>query len=355
MPIMTIKSSGGSYSVTRCDDFAMALEKGVGGRNTFFIVDEKLFGLPYRKSLDGLDGSRVISLPAKETQKSFEQLTEVFLKLLEMGLRKDCELLCIGGGIIQDIGCFISSVLFRGMAWRYIPTTFLAQCDSCIGSKSSINIGRFKNQIGTFHAPAEVLLVPEVLETLTPDDIRSGMGEAIKLHLLDGEVSFRKLQQELSSESLTTETLGEIAWRSLEIKKGYIEMDEFDQGRRNLLNYGHTFGHAYESASHYAIPHGIAVSLGMATATFISARLGLVPQSHYNEIREILAPWHTPYEKITQALDIASVLSAMRMDKKNTLGKVNCILTRGMGQMEKQPVDPNLTMPALLSEFQAQL
>ena len=127
--------------------------------------------------------------------------------------------------------------------------------------------------------------------------------------------------------------------RSLAVKQPYIEADEFDQGIRNLLNYGHTFGHAYESAAHYAIPHGIGVVLGMLTATYISSRLGLVASAHHAELKALLAPWHEPYGKVLRSVDRDQVFQAIRHDKKNTGDAVNCILTHGFGWMEKRPVD----------------
>ncbi|MGV2387507.1 MAG UNVERIFIED_CONTAM: hypothetical protein LVR29_01675 [Microcystis novacekii LVE1205-3] len=165
---------------------------------------------------------------------------------MELGFRKDCTLLVIGGGVIQDIGCFIASVLFRGIKWILIPTTLLAQCDSCIGSKSSINIQNFKNQIGTFYPPHEIILVFSVLKTLPSDEIRSGLGEIIKLNLLVGQSEVKQMKinlQKLSSDFLEIQNL---ILDALNIKRRYIERDEFDKGVRNILNYGHTFGHAYE-------------------------------------------------------------------------------------------------------------
>jgi 3-dehydroquinate synthase len=123
------------------------------------------------------------------------------------------------------------------------------------------------------------------------------------------------------------------------VKQPYIETDEYDRGVRNLLNYGHTFGHAYESATNYGIPHGIAVILGMLTATFLSVRLGLVAESHYQDLKHKLTPWHEPHGAILRKADRSAIFQAIRHDKKNTGNAVNCILTRGPGAMEKMKVD----------------
>jgi 3-dehydroquinate synthase len=138
---------------------------------------------------------------------------------------------------------------------------------------------------------------------------------------------------------------------SLEIKKVYIEKDEFDRGVRNLLNYGHTFGHAYESASHYGIPHGIAVTLGMLTATYVSAKLGWVGMDYFQDLNTRLRPWYHPYEDKLKSLDLTKVFNAIKHDKKNTRDAVNCILTRGAGLMEKTAVNLDEQLRPWVAEF----
>lgn len=348
---MLINSNIHDYSVDEKDSLAEAVRKLSEGRKLFAIVDKRLLELPHKEALSILVPERTISVEATESQKSFENLGWIFSRLLEGGFRRDCEILAIGGGVIQDIACFVSSVLLRGARWHLIPTTLLAQCDSCIGSKSSINIGKFKNQIGNFYPPHGVALVPQMLATLSRDDIRSGLGEAIKLHLLSSEKDLRHLQSLLSGLPDDRENLREIVWSSLRIKQRYIEEDEFDKGIRNILNYGHTFGHAYESVTQYGIPHGIAVSLGVATATFVSEKLALAPKGSYEEIGQFLKPWYEPFQTMIKQADIESIIAAMKLDKKNTSGKMNCILTKGFGRMEKRSIDPGLELAPLLREF----
>ena len=290
-------------------------------------------------------------LDASEEQKSYEAIAPVFLALLSKGLKRDGNLVVVGGGAVQDIGCFVATVLARGIRWELVPTTLLAQADSCIGSKSSINIGTFKNQIGTFYSPHRVLLAPSVLSSLPWDDIRSGVGEIIKFQLLSGEAGFHELMGDLARLKEERELLPKWIARSLEIKKAYIEEDEFDRGRRNLLNYGHTFGHAYESATHYGIPHGIAVALGMLTATYVSVQLGMTPRPHFDVLKSALLPWCEPYGHLLRDVKVDDVTLAMRHDKKNTADGVNCILTRGYGQMEKCRVELDTLIAPSLRAF----
>ena len=339
--MLTIRSHSHDYRVDEYPSLRAALESVLRSKGTLFLIDEAVLR-NYADAFDGLvpEEKRIV-IKASEEQKSFERLTPVFLDLLARGLKRDGLLVVVGGGVLQDIGCFIATVLFRGVRWELIPTTLLAQADSCIGSKSSINIGSYKNQIGTFYPPHRVLLVGEVLRSLPWDEIRSGLGEVIKLQLIAGESGFNELMSDLNSVPPEGDWAVISKWvrRSMAVKIPYIEEDESDRGIRNILNYGHTFGHAYESATKYAIPHGIAVLLGILTATYLSVRLGLVPASHYLELKKQLMSWCHPYQAALANADRDAIFKAIRHDKKNTGDTVNCILTRGVGHMEKMKVD----------------
>ncbi len=350
--MLTIQSQSHPYSVEPFDGLDAALVSvSTGGVKCHYLIDQAFADLYADALAEVVATGRVVYVKASEEAKQFDSLSPVFLSLLRLGLKRDGLLVVIGGGVLQDIGCFIASVLFRGLRWALLPTTLLAQADSCIGSKSSINIGPYKNQLGTFYPPHRIMLVASTLHTLPADEIRSGFGEIIKLQLLTGEDGFRELMADCKEvPPRDPSLLHKWVLRSMAVKQPYIEADEFDKGVRNLLNYGHTFGHAYESASHFAIPHGIAVLLGMLTATFVSARVGLVPQEHFEELCGFLMPWCHPYQNILLGLPVESVLTAIRHDKKNTGEVINCILTRGFGRMEKTPVSlADVLAPAITS------
>lgn len=348
--MISIQSKIHLYSVEVFPDLFGALSacEETGG---FWLVDRKVFDLYKSSFVPKVPTERIYFIEATEGQKSFEALTPIFVWLLEKGLRRDGRLVVVGGGVLQDIGCFIASVLFRGIRWELIPTTLLAQCDSCIGSKSSINIHSYKNQIGTFYPPNRICLTYDVLKSLPWDEIRSGLGEVIKLHLLTGEKEYSSLMADLESLKTHMAVLPRWIVSSLQIKKAYIEQDEYDKGIRNLLNYGHTFGHAYESATRYSIPHGIAVTLGMLTATYISARLGFVSRQYFEELKGALYSWHHPYEEELVKADFAAIMAAIKLDKKNTKDSINCILTRGPGKMEKAAISLDQQLRPFISDF----
>lgn len=344
MSVITIRSARHAYDVTDELSLTEVVARMTSGRRVLTLVDAQL-----RRCLEAtaLPADDVFEIAASEEAKSLGNLTGIFEWLLERGLRRDGAVLAIGGGVVQDIACFISSVLLRGVEWRLVPTTLLAQCDSCIGSKSSINIGRFKNQLGTFYPPHTVYLITDFLKTLSSREIRSGLGEAIKLHLLAGPEPFAWLREQMIGEP----ALAPIIWSSLKIKQPFIEEDEFDQGRRNLLNYGHTFGHAYESATRYAIPHGIAVMLGMMTATFISQRRGWVTTAHLGEVLGFLGPLVDPFQGELKQASTEAIVAAMRLDKKNVGGEIRCILTRGPGAMERATISSEESLTSQLRDF----
>jgi 3-dehydroquinate synthase len=347
--VLQIQSRSHPYTVAEFSSVGAALAHPGGSAAPFYLVDQRVAGLYGRQLADATCTDRLIAIEASEEAKSYEQLAPVFCRLLDAGCRRDSQLVVVGGGVLQDMGCFIASVLFRGVRWTLLPTTLLAQCDSCIGSKSSLNIHRFKNQLGTFYPPHEVRLAFEFLETLSAEEIQSGLGEAIKLHLIDGEAATERLRRRLSAAGGAELPLSEIVRDSLRIKQRYIEADEFDRGVRNVLNYGHTFAHAFESATRYAIPHGIAVSLGVACATFFSERLGMVPPGSQRRLLEWLRPCFGGHARTLRQADLLAVVGAMRQDKKNDGDQVTFILTRGPGKMEKVRLEAQTAL-ALLGE-----
>lgn len=345
-PIFTISSRAHPYSVSIADSLRDALLADDGPR-CVLLVDAVVRGL-YPDAFDGLEG-RIVEVDATEEQKSLDQLSPVVCKVIEAGFRRDFTLVVVGGGVVQDIGCFIASVLFRGVRWVLVPTTLLAQCDSCIGSKSSLNVGPYKNQLGTFYPPHAVRLAFHVLGTLPADELRSGMGEIVKLHLVAGAEALSWLEIRLAGPWQLD--MAELIVAALEIKRGFIEVDELDRGPRNLLNYGHTFGHAFESATHFGIPHGIAVTLGMLAATSFSEELGMVPPGTRARLGAFLLPLYTPYEGVLLTADPEAIFRALKQDKKNVGDDIVCILTEGPGAMKKVRLSAAAQVRPMLERF----
>lgn len=328
-----VRSKFRDYHVQFEDDFTRSLQRHVQPGDVI-MIDANVRSL-YRERVDEiLDSSHHIVFEATEEQKSYLQLAPIIDALIQNGFKRNHRLIAIGGGITQDVVGFIASVMYRGVNWVFYPTTLLAQCDSCIGSKTSINFGKYKNQIGTFYPPLEVVIDLGFLDTLPDLAIRSGLGEMMHYYLIAGEQDFQRIRSEYRLSLQDSQVLEGLIARSLEIKKGFIEIDELDRAERQVLNYGHSFGHAIETLTDYEIPHGVAVSYGMDVANFISVKLGYISEDLRQEIREVLA-LNWAGEDFRAVDDLHSFEEALRKDKKSVGSQVRVILTKGLGRMFK--------------------
>jgi len=186
-----IKSRIRDYEVYFVDGFDIAMRQQA--KTSFFIIDENILKLYYAKIQPILATHRVVVIAAKESHKTIDFCQTVIETLVEQSIRRSDTLIVLGGGIIQDIGAFIASILFRGIDWHFYPTTLLAQADSCIGSKSSLNLGKYKNLLGTFYPPSRIFVDVGFIETLPIEEIKSGIGEILHFYLVDGNEMARKM------------------------------------------------------------------------------------------------------------------------------------------------------------------
>ena len=312
-----IRSHSGSYSVTFDDNLKHSNK--LTDLGTHFIIDKNVFNTMPASFILGIGKKKFILVDATEENKSYQGAGAVIEKLVQLDLKRDSKLVAIGGGITQDITCFIASTFMRGIDWVFVPTTLLAQADSCIGSKSSINFGPYKNLLGTFTPPNEVYICKAFLDTLEDRDFKSGIGEIAKLFIIEN--------RPISPGKITRANVQEYIRDALLIKKRFIEADEFDQDVRQVLNYGHCFGHGIESATNFVIPHGIAITIGMDIANKFAFNEGLITEDRYNNVHEMLAPIYKDYAHFR--INPNDVFPAMTKDKKNTGSKINLILPVG--------------------------
>lgn len=315
---LTIKSNIKNYDVFFEHDSSFLKELSQK-ENSVYVIDENVYNAHKTGCLSSLPQDRLIILPIGEEMKNIDSVCSLYEKIMQFAPRKNLNLISIGGGITQDVTGFVASSLYRGVNWIFIPTTLLAQVDSCIGAKTSLNFNHYKNLIGTFYPPSEIHIYPEFLKTLTKADFYSGVGEMAKLHLMNGEADTKIFVDSLEAiDSLEPQTLLERTQNCLKIKKSYIEDDEFDTGKRNMLNYGHCFGHAIESSTDFAISHGQAVVVGMILANKEALRRGILSVENEKFIREKVLE---PVLKVeVPQINIETTVKAMGQDKKN-LGK----------------------------------
>jgi 3-dehydroquinate synthase len=329
---MKIKSSIRDYRLEIIDDFEGYLNN-VYNDGDFIIVDEKVYYLYSEKFDNEKWQNRIIRILASEETKNYLALADIIEKLIENGFRKNNTLIAIGGGVTQDVTAFIASIMFRGVDWVFFPTTLLAQGDSCIGSKTSINFKKYKNQIGNFYSPREIFVDLNFLKTLDKRDLISGLGEMAHYFLVASEDDFKRFKDEFVKAQSDFKVLKDLLWRSLQIKKSYIEIDEFDKNERQVFNYGHSFGHAIETLTNYQIPHGVAVSIGMDMANFISVKYGYLTMDKREEMREMLKQIWQGYS--IKNINLEDMKNALRKDKKNKGELLGLILTKGPGKTFK--------------------
>jgi 3-dehydroquinate synthase len=332
---MTISSRLRDYTVHfEADDGFVAALARVPQRAV--VVDETVWRLHRGGALRALDPAEVIPFAVSEERKTLGGVTELYDALLARSPRKNLTLVSIGGGIVQDVTGFVASTLYRGVNWIYVPTTLLAQADSCVGSKTSLNHHRYKNLLGTFYPPAQVHIHAPFLHTLSDDDLRSGLGEVVKLHLMGGAEAAAWLGEQLPALLRREPTaLLQAIHRSLAVKRTFMEGDEFDQGRRNLLNFGHCFGHALETVTAYAIPHGQAVVVGMLFADLAAVARGLLlPATAAVRARSVLRPaLSVRVPALMAACD--GLLAAMQQDKKRLGTDLVVVMQREDLELEK--------------------
>ena len=343
-----VKSIIHDNEVNFINDFPTIIEKEIRNGDVV-IMDQKIKELYPSITATIPENNLLIIIEAHEKQKSYEGLIPIINKLISGGFRKNHRLIGIGGGITQDITAFIASIMYRGVEWIFFPTTLLAQGDSCIGSKTSINFGAYKNQVGGFYPPNRIYIDLNFLDTLSSADLQSGLGEMSHYFVVSSEEDFKKYKQNYTPALSNKTVLANMISKSLEIKKSYIEIDEFDQNERQVFNYGHSFGHAIESLKNYTIPHGIAVSFGMDMANYISVKMELLKPEIRNEIRELLEKIWEGYN--IKNIDIEKFCNVLAKDKKNVGKELRLILCKGYGQVFKAPVKNYLKLKNWISEY----
>ncbi len=264
-----IHSKNLQYAVKIGSDYIIA-DSSLSFTEGPILIDKNLANL-----WPSLVNKTAIEIKAIEELKTLDTASQIIEQLRLRGANRGTRVYSIGGGIIQDLSTFVASIYMRGIEWIYCPTTFLSMVDSCVGGKSSINVGRFKNIVGNYYPPKEVWIDVAFCRTLSLTDKISGLCEAVKICYADDGFAFdRYLELVSNSEGrLSEQFFIDVINLTLKTKKNFIEEDEFDTGIRLLLNFGHTFGHALEVASKFSITHGVAVGLGILAEARLAAKL----------------------------------------------------------------------------------
>lgn len=308
--ILEIKSRVSDYRLGFVDTI-QEVEQYIDQPNTITFIDSNVSYL-----YPSLQREGNIVLTSSEAIKSYAGVGDVLRLLTERRANIQTKLVVIGGGVLQDLVGFCASVYCRGIEYTLIPTTLLAQADSCVGGKTSINFESKKNIIGTFYPPTEIVIYSDFVKTLSRSDFYSGVGEIYKFHILQSKIDDINISFNIDRTVL----------EGLKYKTDILSRDEFDKGERRFLNYGHTFGHALETSSENTIPHGLAVILGCMIATRIACELGYTVDDYDKIITLGVVLLQASGIKLQpEWFDFDTLIEITKSDKKST-GKLTMVL-----------------------------
>ncbi|MEE9910318.1 MAG: 3-dehydroquinate synthase [Deltaproteobacteria bacterium] len=278
----------------------------------------------------GLKAS-VLEIPAGETSKNMSVVLEMTGKLLALGADRGTLLVALGGGVVGDLTGFIASVYMRSVPYIQIPTTLVGQVDSAIGGKTAVDLPQGKNLLGTFYQPRAVFVDLNYLTTLPEKEFHNGLAEIIKYGIIEDEKMFKFLEENMEAvKNRDAVHLLKMIETCCRIKKSIVEIDEYEQGLRRILNFGHTLGHALEALSNYHLSHGEGVALGMIAAARLSAKMRYLPEEELIRVENVIAAAGLP-TKVQAALDPQAVISRLKMDKKKKDDVVHFVLVKKIG------------------------
>jgi 3-dehydroquinate synthase/shikimate kinase/3-dehydroquinate synthase len=306
-------------------------------KRVFVILDKnvgQIYGQSIKKVINNIAIKKFyLTLASSEKIKSFGFVNQIIQKLYEEGFGRDTLLIAIGGGTIGDLAGFIASTYMRGISLIHIPTTLLSAVDSSIGGKTGINFQEAKNLIGTFYHPEMVLIDPNFIKSLPEEELISGFGEVIKYSFLTDKKFYSTL---LSDYKLLMKKdnnfLNKIIYKSVRIKSAVVSKDEKEvTGLRKILNFGHTFAHAFESHSSYKLSHGKAVISGMVSALILSFQKKLIDENQLNYMLQL--PMKFQSRVNLKRLNSESILNSMAHDKKNKDGKIQFVMIKNFGEI----------------------
>ncbi len=315
-----------------------AIGESIGDRKAMVVCDQNTYRLYYESVKAALE-SRGCSvcpavIPPGEASKSFEQAQALYTRALEAKLTRSSTIVALGGGVVGDLAGFIAATYMRGIGFTQIPTSLLAQVDSSVGGKVAINHPLAKNIIGAFYQPHMVFINPHTLKTLPPREFSTGMAELIKHAFIADSDFITWLEQNI--EKLLSCDVGALAhalYRSCSIKARVVEQDERESGLRMILNFGHTIGHAIESATGYSkYTHGEAVAIGMVYEATLALHMGLIGQEYIKRLSSLLERAGLP--TVLEAADWDLIFQRMAYDKKNVGSGITFALPTGYGKLE---------------------
>lgn len=353
--LFEINSSVGSYKVNISKGCVTSGDFFSNAKDSCLIVDKNVRQL-WSQIFDGLTVP-IYVLDTHEENKTLIKAGEIIEWMRSIGLTKNTHIYAIGGGVVQDLSTFVSSIYMRGVDWTYVPTTLLGMVDSCIGGKSSINVGSYKNIAGNFYPPNVINIDVGFCQTLSKNEIIAGLSEAVKITYANENDNFEKYltYQINTNNTFCFDVLSGLVELTLKTKKKFVEEDEFDKGVRQLLNFGHSIGHAIEASSGYEITHGVAVGVGMLAEIELSKHFFLTKCLPDRSLKLIqyLKTILSNVENLGAELKKISAevaLGKFKSDKKHSHDKYALITVDKYGYLKKILVEKNVVTDKILKD-----
>ena len=306
------------------------------GARAVIVADSNVLPLYAKTVVSSLGAAgfsaETFSFPAGEESKRLFTIEKMYGAFADAKLTRSDFVVALGGGVTGDMAGFAAATWLRGIKFIQIPTSLLAQIDSSIGGKTGVDIPQGKNLVGAFHQPSLVLIDPDTLQTLPPAFFSDGMGEAIKHGCIKSRALFDLLKSTDIRNSMET-----VIKENLKIKRAAVEQDEFDNGERMLLNFGHTFGHALEKLHGYkGLSHGHAVGIGMVMMAKCGEKAGLTEPGTADEIAAVLQKYGLPTQ---DDADISGIVETAMLDKKARGGVISLVMLKKIGESFLYPAD----------------
>lgn len=328
MKIINVKLKNGEYDINIGTGAYGKLMNDLSDRKgkVFLVADSNAISFHGHVILDAIGGEPAgVFFIDGEKDKNIKTVSSILEQAASAGIsRSDC-FVSFGGGVCGDITGFCAAIYMRGIDYYQVPTTLLSQVDSSVGGKTGIDLIEGKNLVGAFKQPAGVYIDAGVLRTLPGRELNQGKAEMIKTALIKDVCLFSRFE---NSEIVSEENI----IRCIEIKLDFVKGDEFDAGKRMMLNFGHTIAHALETKTGYGVlPHGEAVSIGMAAMNSIFEKAGLSPEGSTKRITDILTANSLPVKLDIPLKELAQI---MKNDKKNINGKLNCVYLKEIGKAD---------------------
>ena len=336
--ILNVELADKSYPIYIGSDLLSSkslLSDHIQGKQVMIVSNTTIAPLYLEKLKDALSDFNVESviLPDGEEFKTLETLNKVFDALLKAKFDRSSTLVALGGGVVGDITGYAAASYQRGVNFIQVPTSLLSQVDSSVGGKTGVNHELGKNMIGAFCQPKAVIIDVDTLDTLSDQEYSAGMAEVIKYGLLGNTDFFSMLETNIESiMARKRDLIIEIIFNSCKDKASIVALDEFEKGKRVLLNLGHTFGHGIENAFGYGnYLHGEAVSIGMVMAAKLSMDEGHLSNEDVIRVESILTKANLPIV-IKKSIDSETLIEVMSLDKKSIDGKIRLVLLKALGE-----------------------